>query len=358
MKRRMDTSSLAHLLALRYRLLWAQARMGNGKLLWLLVGWQLGMLVMAFIALGGFGAAQAAIEMGQADRVARTALGWVFPSAIFTSAVLGTGVDPAFSDASLRRYPLSPSQRFVARHATALLGPVWLLVLALYLGLAAGLSLSDTGRPWLALPAALVLVVANYLSSRVLLEWIRRILQTRIGQVALFALSVPLALVTPMLLMSSASGMSEASAALTQVLHLTPPGVAAAAMVDHQVASSLTSFAGLLAWSLGLGVALVQWERRPPYLPSMAGTAARWDDLYDRASSLFGPQLGPLVGKNLRYYVRSAHLRWNYPLTIPILTVMVWQATRNRADEPMALFLAVLGAFSRPAWCRWYRGSH
>ena len=99
----MDAAMLTHLLALRYRLIWAQARTGSGKLLLLLVGWLFGMLFMAFATLGGVGAARAAIEMGQADRVAPIVLGGVFLVAILSSVVMGIRVELAFADASLRR---------------------------------------------------------------------------------------------------------------------------------------------------------------------------------------------------------------------------------------------------------------
>ena len=342
----MDAAMLTHLLALRYRLIWAQARTGSGKLLLLLVGWLFGMLFMAFATLGGFGAAQTAIEMGQADRVAPIVLGGVFLVAILSSAVMGIHVEPAFADASLRRYPLSPSERFVARQATAALGPLWLFVLALYLGVGAGLSLYSVGRAWLALPAAFLLMISNYLLARLLLEWLSRVLQTRIGSLALLVLGVLIGLLVPALISPSTPGRDAVLVWLTRALPYTPPGAAAAAMAGHQVTTSLTGFAGLLAWAAGLAVALVASERLPPVSRAVAGAPIRWDDPYDRISRLFGPQLGPLVGKTMRYYVRSPHLRFNYPIFIPMLMLLVWHGTRNVADNPTAVFVVILGVFS------------
>lgn len=342
----MNRALLIHLLALRYRLLWAQARTGNGKLVLLLVGWIFGMLIVAFAVLGGIGAGQAAIAMGQADRMAQTVLGAVFVSAIFAAPVLGIGCDPAFADTALRRYPLTSAGRHVARFGTAVLGPLWLLVLALYLGLGVGLSLHGVGRVWIALPAALLLLLANYLAVSLVMEWLSRIVQTQIGPLVLLAIGIPLVLVAPTLISHSTPGTEKALALLAAAFEFTPPGVAAAAMAGHQMTASLTGFAGLLAWTAGLAFALVASERLPPVTRAVAGAGARWDDAYDRISSLFGPQLGPLVGKTTRYYARSRHLRLNYPIFIPLMAYLLLFGTRSVGDDPVALFVVALGVFS------------
>jgi hypothetical protein len=55
--------------------------------------------------------------------------------ALFAAVLLGLGTNPTFSDAAVRRYPLSSFQRLGARHLVGLLEPLWILVLALDLGL-------------------------------------------------------------------------------------------------------------------------------------------------------------------------------------------------------------------------------
>jgi hypothetical protein len=53
----MNTRLLAHLLGLRYRLLWAQVRSRKGKMALFFVGYLFAVLIIVLMALGGFGAA-------------------------------------------------------------------------------------------------------------------------------------------------------------------------------------------------------------------------------------------------------------------------------------------------------------
>ena len=103
----MNTSLLAHLLALRYRLLWASVRVRRGKLVLFFVFYLIVMLVIGFGASGGVKAARLALQTGQAELVAQIVLSGFFSLAMMCAVVLGVGMDSVFSDIELRRYPLS-----------------------------------------------------------------------------------------------------------------------------------------------------------------------------------------------------------------------------------------------------------
>jgi len=340
-----DASLLTSLLGLRYRLQWAHARTGGGRVVLFAVGWLFATLAGGLVALGGLGAAFSAVRLGQAGLVAHVTLGGTFVCATLTAIMLGVGVEPAFSDVQLRRYPLSPAGRRVTRHVTALMGPLWLVVLALNVGLAIGFCRLGIGRAWLAVPAALLLVLANYLSARLLVEVVQRLLRRPVASWVLAACGVLIALAAPALFLHADVGQQVAEW-LSPLLCLAPPGAAAIAMTVPGLVTATGAAAGLLAWVVGLLGALLALAGRPLSSRAAVDSPVRWDDACDRVAAIFGEQLGPLVAKNLRYYVRSAHLRWNFPIIIPGLLVVIWQATRHRADDPQAWFLAVLAAFS------------
>ena len=167
---------LVHLLGLRYRLLWAQARSGAGKAAFVALGVLLVCLVAAVLALGGLGAAVAAVRLGKGESIAGVMLSAFFMFALFGALILGAGINPAFSDAALRRYPLSRLDRAGARELTAFLEPVWLFVLAIDLGEAVGFhAFWGASSLWLAVLAAFLLAVTNFLLARivsVLADWV------------------------------------------------------------------------------------------------------------------------------------------------------------------------------------------
>jgi hypothetical protein len=339
---------LLHLLGLRYRLLWAQARTRSGKVVLFAVGYLLVMLAVTLLGVGGLGAAAVAVKGGQAEETARSILGALFLYAMVTSALLGFRIDRAFSEAALRRYPLTALQRAVAQHGAALLDPLWLFVLSLDLGLAVGLSLFGAGHWWLSALAAPLLVVANYAAARLVVGLVERGLCRRAGQLGLLVAGVLLAA-----LLLSRSGLRIPVFSQLAVVHqVTPSACAAAVMTGSIAARCLVWLTVLLAWGAVLGLALLALERRPPAYRAVAGVRARWEDGYDRIAGLFGSTLGPLVGKQLRQYLRSAHLYLNFPLVIPGLVWFAYQAIQDApCDRPTALFLAALGAFSALGVC-------
>src|SRR5438552_2050797 len=126
------------LLALRYRLLWAQVRLRKGKIVLFLAGYLLAGIVAAFFLLGGFGTAVAGIRAGKAELVARLVLSCSCGAGVLCSLILGVSVNSAFSEGTLRRFPLTGLQRQSARHLIGILDPMWLLVFAVNLALRSG----------------------------------------------------------------------------------------------------------------------------------------------------------------------------------------------------------------------------
>ena len=131
---------LIRFLGLRYRLFWAQVRSRKGKAALLTLGILLAGLIAAFLGLGGLGAAVAAVRLGKSELVARFVLSVSFTFALFGSLLFSAGIDPAFSDAALRRYPVSSLERLAARHLVGIFEPLWIWVFVLDCGLVAGFA--------------------------------------------------------------------------------------------------------------------------------------------------------------------------------------------------------------------------
>jgi hypothetical protein len=336
---------LIHLLGLRYRLTLAHARTGGGRTILFGVVWLAAALAGGVFAIGGFGIALAATELGQAQEMAQASLGLVFLCVASGAIMLGVGVEPAFSDQQLRRYPLSSVERAVGRHITALLSPVWLIVLALSLGLAMGFCLQGVGRPWVAVPSALLLALANYLAACLAIGLLQLVLRIRVLKQILGVCVLLVFLAMPAVFLDTPT-TAQAVVPLTALLGLTPPGVAAASMTTRGLALALGSCAQLLVWVGALigGVALVERAQRKE--SGAADATARWDDAFDRVASTAGRHLAPLIAKQLRYNLRSVQVRWMYPILISCLLGVVWQNARQQSGDPDAWLLACLAAFS------------
>ena len=327
------------LVGLRYRLVWAHARSRQGRIVLLIVGYLAVAAAAVLFALGGFGAAAASMRIGRGGMVAAVVLAGLHLNAAFASVFLGIGVNPALSDATLRRYPLSRASRLAARHVEALLEPLWLVVLALAIGLASGFAVMEVGSAWLAFPAALLFVISTYqlacLVTRVG-EWV----VSRPGGLLLIIvagtglmMAAPRAPVWLARVATRTEGVS-----LPAFLEWTPPFTAARAMTR---VASLQAFSGvvlLIAWCAVLAALLAVASRLPRRARSVSGAQARCDHPIDRVAALFGPGLAPLAGKMLRYYLRSPQTRYNYPLVLPLFGVMI---AMNSERDP---FLFALGA--------------
>lgn len=304
------------LLGLRYRLLWAQVRLRRGKIAVFLVGYLFAGFVAAALLLGGFGAAMACIRLGMAEQLARIMLTGLSGIAIAAALVFGIGVNPAFRDTVLRRYPLSAGDRFVTRRLTALLDPLWMILLGLFVGVAFGFHAIGVGSLWPSMLAALLLVIATYLFTQLLaglIEWTTgtpaglAILAVS-GVILVFAISaVPAMRANPSLF-----------ATFLWVMKVTSAFSAATVMAG----ASPTGLLLLMVWCVAMAAAIAGVERLPVHSQTVADARADWDGPCDRLAAHFGSS-GPLVAKTLKYYWRTKRGRLNLLINVPALPLLL-----------------------------------
>jgi hypothetical protein len=340
----MNAPLIFRLVGLRYKLLWAQTRTRNGRIALFFTGYLLAGLILILMGAGGIGAATMAVRSGHAEKVAQAVLGALFVNALFASVITGFGINTAFTDAALRRYALNALDRLAARHLTGILEPIWIFVLALDLGLAVGMYVFGAGSFWLGTVAVLLLLITNYLLARVfatLIEWLAHV---RGGTMILFLMLMCICLLPSVLIprLANAHGAKESVLA---ALHYTPPFAAAALMVN---AGALLDHFGLLAaWIVGLLVMLAAIEKQAARPRSAAAAAVAWDNRYERIASIFGPAMAPLIGRSLRYYVRSNKVRFNYIAAIPLMVFLTFNhAADTTGGGPLHYFVRALGAFA------------
>jgi hypothetical protein len=311
------------LVRLRYKLLWANARTGNGKLALLFALYLIGGLFTLFFALGGLGlgAALSTIGPDQAQYVAQWILMGLFINGVGLSLLFGVGPRAVFSEGVLRRYPLDARERFFVRQVIGILDPIWLLLIAAILGLAVGFIILGNGSIFRTLPAIIIFIVANYLATIVLLTLIGLVMETRKGSgllsmVVLVVVSFgPLAFA--LLLKSKTTAAWEF---LDRGLRYTPPGAAAMMIVGDTVVRALSGLVVLLAWCVVLLWALEKLENRPQTTQTATSDSIVWQDFYDQLSGLFGNRYAPLVSKSLRYHLRCNMIRFSL-ITAPIIVL-------------------------------------
>ena len=236
---------------LRYVLMWAQIRRSTGRMLWF-VFIQLVFIVAAAVgAVLGFGALVVAVQAGQAEPIARAIMGVIYLNTIVASLVFGYGLNQAFSDKSLRRYPFSYAERFVIRHVLGLFEPLWLISIAAYLGAAIGASVLGAAPFWITIPAAVLLLCSNYVLVRFLLAFADLLMQTTVGSVVLVTLT-QLFFFIPMASRGFFSSPSRRAMGAA-LLAYTPPAAAGSLLAGAPV---LRHMLVLLAW-LALAMALL-----------------------------------------------------------------------------------------------------
>jgi len=298
------------------------------------------MLALAGLSVGAVGA-----RLGKGTLVVDAVFGGSFVFALFAALFLGLENNRAFSDETLRRYPLTRFERLVARYAVGLLDPLWIFVFVLDLGVAAGSVALGASLWWVAVPAAILLFLTNYLAARLLVEAVGRIMGTRSGPVLLI-LGVVLLFTLPAMLLPALRAPNRFHAPeVLAVLRFSPPLAAATVVAGAPALASAGWMALIVGWFFGLGAALVRLERKPPRSTAVSGGEATWDGIYDRVAPGFGPALAPLVGKTLRYYVRSPQLWLNYP-SAAIGSVIIALMFAHGKSDPLAGFLVMLGVIS------------
>jgi hypothetical protein len=309
------------LVRLRYRLIWAQARTSNGRMALFFALYALGGFTLLFLSLGGLGMAQGAIEMGEGESIARWTLTTVFVNGIGLSFLFGLGTRAAFSDESLRYYPLNSRERFTVRHAIGLLDPIWLIGVAGAFGLAVGLAWTGLGSIAAGFPAVILFIVVNYLATAVLLSIAGIIVETRTGTALFSALVILLVSFGPLAIASLvAAHRFDIWLVFDQLLQVTPPG-AAAAMMSGDGSLKILGGAGLLFFWCGASVyILTRLERRPRSSKSAVPGIIIRSDFIDQIGELVSGRYGPLMSKSLRYHLRSNLIRFSL-ITSPLIVL-------------------------------------
>jgi len=332
----MNTRLVGELVRLRYKLMWARTRSRNGKIALFFIGYLLFVLVVSLLAAGGFAAGVAAVRSGQAGLVAAIVLAALFVETLFCTVVMGFGLSAVFSDAELRRFPLTAFDRRAARHVTGILDPFWFLLLALEFGLVAGLYLLGAANFWLGLVAALLLLLTCYLVARIVALVVDRLMAHKAGSAVLLAVVLGLSLLPSILgpLLRHNRPLLDRIWADVQWL---PPFAAAQAITGAGWAW-IQGFLWLAGWLAVLFFLMMSLEQRPAERFEMRPAGAlRWGDAYERLGGWFGAGNAPLVGHWLRFYLRFNRFRALYLLSLPLGAFLVYNLSRGQANRQLVL---------------------
>jgi len=313
---------LGTLTRLRYRLIWAQARTSNGGVLLLLSLYLLGGSVALLVAFSGLGAAIVDNDLDQSGDIARWILALLFINGIGLSLMFGLGTQEAFSEESLRRYPLRARERFIIRQIIGLLDPIWAFMAFGALGLAVGFSWFGKGGILVGLPAAALFIATSYLATVCLLLLAGRIMRSRAASTAFGIIALLLVSFGPLAMsLLAVSGGDRMWRLLGQFLRLTPPGAAATMMAADSWRLALGAAALLALWIVALAWTLRKLEDLPPVTESKVPGGISWDDFYDQIAGLFGRKYAPFVSKSLRYHLRCNLVRFSL-MTSPMLVLL------------------------------------
>jgi len=329
------------LVQLRYMLLWANVRTGNGKLAWFFALYLIGGLFILFFALGGLGmgAALGAIEADKAEYFARWMLAGLFVNGVGLSLLFGVGPRTAFSEEALRRYPLNAGERFLVRQVIGILDPIWLLLIAATFGLAIGFILLGNGSVIRTLLAAVIFLIANYVATILLLTVVGLVMETRTGSSALGLVVLALVSFGPLtIVLALQSKNFSLWHALDNTLRYLPPGAAAGVIVSDSFGYVVKCLLLLLLWSAAMVWALQKLEKRPRAV--QAPTSSQivrqgfYDQIGDLLGGLFGQQYAPLISKSLRYQLRCNMILFSL-LTAPVVLLFVPQLMLNSQNQSM-----------------------
>ncbi len=336
---------------LRYRLIWAQMRTSNGRIILLIALYLLGGSVAILMAFGGLGAAIVESDLDQGGSLARWTLTMLFINGIILSLMVGVGTQEAFSEESLRRYPLRAKEWFIIRQLIGLLDPVWAFMAAGALGLAVGFSWFGRGVIVLGALAAALFVAASYLATVCLLSLVGRIMRSRATSSALGIIILAMISFGPLAMALLAA--SEADGVWRLIEHLllfTPPGAAATMMAEDRWPIAFGAAALLVVWVAALTLMLKKLESLRPGAESNISGGISWDGFYDQIAGLFGRQYAPLVSKSLRYHLRCNPVRFSL-LTSPLFVLFAkflvpGRSARGEVIITLALFFMTGSAVS------------
>lgn len=315
--------SILALVCLRYRLNWAAARTGAGKAATILVAYAVGLVLFTVLGTGGMGTATAAHRLGHEEQVARGVLTGLFVCGVIVGLTFGAGPRCAFSDAVLRRYPMTARERIASRHLTGLLDPAWPLLLAVAVGLVVGFALSNPWRLAVGLPVAVFYVCLIYIVVVTLLSLADRMLLSRSGGFILGSLIVSLIAVAPLapslrMHITDQGWMQN----FDRVNRWMPPGAAAALIAGEDVRGGIVPGVALAGWFVLAGMALYSLERLPAASGFNRQGKTSWSGIIDTVGNLFGRRLGPLVAKSLRCQLRSVQCRFGLAASLPFVILL------------------------------------
>ncbi len=327
------------LVRLRYKLIWANMRTSNGKVIAFLCLYVLGALVAAVVAFGGLGAAVIAVKAGRAEMVARLALAGLFASCTSISLFLGMGPTSAMSDSALRAYPLNARARFLFKHLVAALDPIWLFLLVATLGMAVGFQILGVTPIVFGLPLVLIFTFVCYLWAAALLAVIGKLLEFRSGALILMVVVMGSILTVQLSAESKWIHGPIVVAILNRAIDFSPAGACARAMVADEWTTRLAGFVVLLICGFVGATALrIAEVVRLRSGRRKTGPASAYD-AYDRVAHRISPRLAPLVAASLRYHLRCNRIRYALISTVPILLLMALTQDRSRNFQGSMLLI-------------------
>jgi hypothetical protein len=341
----MNLKLLAHLIRLRYRLIWAKSRSRSGRIALFMAGYLLLLVAMALVAAGGLGLGAMAVTAGKATATATAVLSCLFLSATVGTLILGFGMNATFADGEMRRYPLRARERAVARHLVAMLDPYWYLVLGIEFGLLIGLYVYGAAFLLTGAIALGLLYMCNYVTARLAGMVVERMVARRGGATLLMAAIMAFGMAPPFLVPYLQTHAHGAGAAIAW-LQWTPPYGAALAMTQEG-GKALWGLALIADWTLVLGAAMVVLESRPARARAASSGKLDWGSRYEWAGAFLGQQNSILIGHWLRFFWRNNRFRMMYPLSLPLVGLFIYGLTRQPGVSlgPHGELASAIGAF-------------
>ena len=334
------TRELVLLLRLRIRLIRRNFRHTS----WVLSGFYIGCIVVGVFA---FFSSVYSVSLASVGSLTPTLRHAVCVAALITlggicignATLLGIGVFPRFSDAQLRRYPMSSSARFAARQILSVADPLWVCLGLVILGGALLL-----GAPLIpASIAAVAFATICYIFATLLGAWSELFSRSRLG-VALPAIAITLFLVLSATVAGRFDPLDEASRTLVlEIAEWTPVGPTTALLANASGHLSPLPLTKLIAW-IAFGILLL-WhaESAAPFSRrSISPDRRSIIKPIDRIAATVGLSL-PLAAKVLRYHFRSSRFWVGYLTSQPALMLPVFaQRTNQDSGEQTAVAMGLI----------------
>jgi hypothetical protein len=323
----MNRELVGHLIALRYKLMWAKTRSRNGRIALFFVGYLLLIVAGLIAGVGGIAAGVVAVKAGHAGLVAKVTLTGIFCGALMWTLLLGFGLNAVFSETELRRYPLTAFERRIVKFFIGIVDPFWFLILLTNAGMVVGLYLVGNTSLGLGMLAVLLLLASNYALARTVAMLIDRLAETNAGSAVMLLLVMSFSML-PNLLAPSLARNPEMLERIGRFLRFSPTFAAA----DAVTASGTRALFGLLLvlfWLVVFAAAMVWVEKHPFRSRAAQNKAVGWDSRYEQIGALFGAANASLVGFWLRFYSRNSRVRTLYFAGLPLAAFLAFSMARK-----------------------------